>query len=117
APAARAAVAPDLAELLVLSGQWDAGAALIREALAELADRGGQPGEPSPAVVARLQAWWAGLSAYDPRLVGEFDRRLEEMRATAGGPDVPSPILAGLLAVILAWRGARGTGARALLGH
>src|SRR5215831_1925505 len=59
-PVARAAIAPDLAELLVLSGQWDAGAAVLREALAELADRGVQPGDPSHPTVARLQAWWEG---------------------------------------------------------
>src|SRR5215472_6971241 len=116
-PGARAAVAPDLAELLVLSGQWDAGAALIREALADLADRGGSSGEPSPAVVARLQAWWAGLSAYDPRLVGEFDQRLDEMRVTARGRDVASRMLAGLLAGVLAWRGEQGARVLALLDH
>jgi DNA-binding CsgD family transcriptional regulator len=116
-PAARAAVAPDLAELLVLSGQWDAGAALLREALAELADRGVPTGEPSPAAVARLQAWWAGLSAYDPRLVDEFDQRLDEMRATARGSDVPSRMLAGLLTGVLAWRGERGARVLALLDH
>jgi DNA-binding CsgD family transcriptional regulator len=116
-PVARAAVAPDLAELLVLSGQWDAGAAVLREALAELADRGVQPGDPSHATVARLQAWWAGLSAYDPRLVSEFDQRLDEMRASARGPDVPSRMLAGLLAGVLAWRGERGAGVLALVDH
>ena len=116
-PVARAAIAPDLAELLVLSGQWDAGAALIREALEELADRGVQPGEPSPAAVARLQAWWAGLAAYDPRLVDEFDRRLGEMRATARGSDVASRMLAGLLVGVLAWRGERGAGVLTLLDH
>jgi DNA-binding CsgD family transcriptional regulator len=103
--------------LLVLSGQWDASAALIREALAELADRGVQPGESTPAAVARLQAWWAGLSAYDPRLVGEFDQRLDEMRATARGPDVASRMLAGLLVGVLAWRGERGATVLALLDH
>ena len=38
-PVMRAAIVPDLAELLLLGGQWEAGTALIREALAELADR------------------------------------------------------------------------------
>jgi hypothetical protein len=90
-PAARAAVVPDLAELLLLAGQWDAGAALVGEALAELADRDVQPGEPSPAAVARLQAWWAGLSAYDPHLVGEFDHRLGELRAAVMPPSSPGP--------------------------
>ena len=35
----RAAVAPDLAELLLLAGQWEAGTAVLRDALAELAER------------------------------------------------------------------------------
>jgi DNA-binding CsgD family transcriptional regulator len=116
-PAERAAVAPDLAELLVLAGQWDAGTAVLREALAELADRGVQLGETSPAEAARLQAWWAGLSAYDPRLVDEFDRRLSELRTAARGPDVASRTLAGLLAGVLAWRGEPRAGLLALLDH
>src|SRR5215472_8338251 len=78
-PAVRAAIAPDLAELLLLAGQWDAGAAVIRAALAELPDRDAQLGEPAHAAVTRLQAWWVGLAAYDPDLVSEFDRRLGEL--------------------------------------
>jgi len=74
-------------------------------------------GESAPAAVARLQAWWVGLSAYDPSLVGEFDQRLGELRATARGPDVASRRLAGLLAGVLAWRGERGPGVAALLDH
>lgn len=112
-PAMRAAVAPDLAELLLLAGQWAAGTAFIREALAELADRD----VPSPAPVARLQSWWAGLSAYDPSLVGEFDHRLDELRAAAGGPDAASRMLAGLLAGVLAWRGEPEASVLALLEH
>src|SRR5262249_9736385 len=38
-PVARASVAPDLAELLLLAGQWDAGTAVVGEALAELTGR------------------------------------------------------------------------------
>ena len=116
-PAARAAVAPDLAELLLLAGQWEAGTAVVREALAELADRGVPPSVPSPAAVARLQSWWAGLSAYDPSLVGELDHRLGELRAAARGPDAASRMLAGLLVGVLAWRGERGDGVLALLDH
>jgi hypothetical protein len=116
-PVARAAVAPDLAELLLLAGQWEAGTAFVREALAELADCGMPSGEPSPAAVARLQSWWAGLSAYDPSLVGELDHRLGELRSAARGPDVASRMLAGLLAGVFAWRGERGAGVLALLDH
>ena len=116
-PAARAAVAPDLAELLLLAGQWEAGTAVVREALAELADRDVPSGEPSQAAVARLQSWWTGLSAYDPSLVSELDHRLGELRSAARGPDVASRMLAGLLAGVLAWRGERGAGVLALVDH
>ena len=116
-PAMRAAVAPDLAELLLLAGQWEAGTALVREALAELADRDVPADEPSPAATARLRSWWAGLSAYDPSLVDELDHRLAELRSAARGPDVASRRLAGLLAGVLAWRGERGPGVLALLDH
>jgi DNA-binding CsgD family transcriptional regulator len=116
-PAARAAVAPDLAELLLLAGQWEAGTGVVREALAELADRDVPSSEPSPAAVARLQYWWAGLSAYDPSLVGELDHGLGELRSAARGPDRASRMLAGLLAGVLAWRGERGTEVQALLDH
>ena len=116
-PVARAAVVPDLAELLILGGQWEAGTAVIREALAELADRGMPSGEPSRAAVPRLQSWWAGLSAYDPSLVGELDHRLGELRSAARGPDVASRMLAGLLAGVLTWRGERAAGVLTLLDH
>jgi DNA-binding CsgD family transcriptional regulator len=116
-PAVRAAVTPDLAELLLLAGQWEAGTTLVREALAELADRDVPSGEPATAAVARLQSWWAGLSAYDPSLVGELDQRLGELRSAARGPDVASRRLAGLLAGVLAWRGERGPEVLALLDH
>jgi DNA-binding CsgD family transcriptional regulator len=116
-PAVRAAVAPDLAELLLLAGQWDAGTAVVRSALAELTDRDMQLGEPAHAAVTRLQAWWAGLAAYDPHLVDEFDQRLGELRAVARGPDAASRMLAGLLVGVLAWRGEQGTGVLALLDH
>src|SRR6516164_9724002 len=116
-PVARAAIAPDLAELLLLAGQWEAGTAVLREALRELADRDVPSAEPFPAIVARLQSWWVGLSAYDPSLVGELDHRLGELRSAARGPDVASRMLAGLLAGVLAWRGERGAGVLALLDH
>jgi DNA-binding CsgD family transcriptional regulator len=117
-PAVRVAVAPDLAELLLLlAGQWDAGTAVVRSALAEMPDRGTRPGEPADAAATRLQAWWAALAAYDPHLVAEFDRSLDELRAAARGPDAASRMLAGLLAGVLAWRGERGAEVLALLDH
>lgn len=116
-PATRAAVAPDLAEVLVLAGQWEAGTAVLREALAEVSDRDVPSGGPSSAAVARLQSWWAGLSAYDPSLVDEFDHRLAELRAAARGPDAASRMLAALLAGVLAWRGEQEAGVLALFDH
>src|SRR5215510_3325900 len=116
-PAVRVAVAPDLAELLLLAGQWDAGAAVVRSALAEMTDSGTRPGEPARAAARRLQAWWAGLAAYDPHLVAEFDRSLGELRIAARGPDAESRMLAGLLAGVLAWRGEPGAEVLPLLDH
>jgi DNA-binding CsgD family transcriptional regulator len=116
-PAVRVAVAPDLAELLLLAGQWDGGTAVVRSALAELTDRDMQLGEPGHAAVTRLRAWWAGLAAYDPHLVAEFDHRLGELRTAARAPDAASRMLAGLLAGVLAWRGERGAEVLALLDH
>jgi len=116
-PAVRVAVAPDLAELLLLAGQWDAGTTVIRSALADLTDQGTQLAGPARPAVTRLQAWWAGLAAYDPHLVAEFDQRLGQLRAAARGPDAASRMLAGLLAGVLAWRGERGSEVEALLDH
>jgi DNA-binding CsgD family transcriptional regulator len=116
-PAVRAAAAPDLAELLLLAGQWDAGVEVLQGTLAELADREVPPGGPDRAAVARLQAWWAGLSAYDPRRVGEFDDHLAELRAAAREADGASRMLAGLLAAVLAWRGESAASVLPLLDH
>jgi len=116
-PALRAAVAPDLAELLLLAGQWDAGTAVVRSALVEMTGHEMRPGEPAHAAVTRLQAWWAGLAAYDPHLVAEFDQGLGELRAAAQGRDAASRMLAGLLAGVLVWRGERDAGVLDLVDH
>src|SRR5215470_13412028 len=52
-PVQRAAVAPDLAELLVLAGQWDAGAAFVQTALEEMADGDARLSERARAAVVR----------------------------------------------------------------
>lgn len=116
-PGLRAAVAPDLAELLLLAGQWDAGTAVVRSALAEMTDHDMRPDGPAHATATRLQAWWAGLAAYDPHLVAEFDDHLGELRAAARGRDAVSRLLAGLLAGVLAWRGERDAGVLDLVDH
>ena len=66
-PAMRAAVTPDLAELLLLAGQWEAGTALVREALAELADRDVPSGEPATAIIARLRVLVGGVVGLRPQ--------------------------------------------------
>ena len=103
-PVRRAAVAPDLAEQLVLTGQWDVGAAFIHSALEELAHYE-RPGEGAHAAVVRLQTWLVGLAAYDPRLVKEFDQRVGQMLATAREDQAEQRLLAAVLAGVLAWRG------------
>jgi DNA-binding CsgD family transcriptional regulator len=113
----RAAVAPDLAELLVLTGQWDAAAAFIRTALEELADGDAPQGEHTRAAVVRLQTWLAGLAAFDPRLVHEFDQRVGQLLATAREDPAEQRTLAAMLAGILGWRGEQAGTVLALLDH
>jgi ATP/maltotriose-dependent transcriptional regulator MalT len=113
----RAAVAPDLAELLVLTGQWDAAAAFIQTALEELAGDGAPQGKRARAAVVRLQTWLAGLAAYDPRLVAEFDQRVGQLLATAFEDPAEQRTLAAMLAGILAWRGEPAGTVLALLDH
>lgn len=116
-PVQRAAVALDLSELLVLAGQWDAGGAVVHAALEELGDRDAELGDSSREAVTRLQTWWVALAAFDPLLVGEFDRRLGEMLAAAREPRAGPRTLAGLLVGVLAWRGERAATVLALLDH
>jgi len=116
-PVQRAAVAPDLAELLVLTGQWDAGAAFIQAALEELADCDAQQDERARAAVVRLQTWLVGIAAFDPDLVSEFDRRVGRLLATAREDTAEQRTLAAALAGILAWRGEPAGAVLALLDH
>jgi len=116
-PMQRAAVAPDLAELLVLTGQWDVGAAFIRSALKELAAYDGQPGEAAHTAAVRLQTWLAGLAAYDPRLVGDFDQRVGQLLATAREDKAEQRMLAATLSGILGWRGEPARAVLPLLDH
>ena len=113
----RAAVAPGLAELLVLTGQWDAGAAFIQTALEELANGDAPQDEHARAAVVRLQTWLAGLAAFDPRLVDEFDQRVGQLLATAREDTAEQRTLAAALAGILAWRGEQAGTVLALLDH
>jgi DNA-binding CsgD family transcriptional regulator len=113
----RAAVAPDLAELLVLTGQWDAAAAFIQTALEGLAGGEAPQGKRARAAVVRLQTWLAGLAAFDPRLVDEFDQRVDQLLVTAREDPAEQRTLAAMLAGILAWRGEPAGTVLALLDH
>src|SRR5215471_8882800 len=113
----RALVAPDLAELLVLTGQWDPAAAFIRTALEELAGDDAPQGKRARAAVVRLESWLAGLAAFDPRLVDEFGRRVDRLLVTAREVPAEQRTLAAMLAGILAWRGEQAGTVLALLDH
>ena len=113
----RAAVAPDLVDLLVLTGQWDAGADFIQMALEELTGGDAPQGEHARAAATRLQTWLAGLAAFDPRLVEEFDQRVGQLLTTAREDTAEQRTLAALLAGILAWRGEKTGTVLALLDH
>ncbi len=96
-PLLRHTAALELATVLVLRGEWERPAALLRDALADLGDRG-------PELAVRLESLLAGIAISDPRLVDEFNRRLpvlEELAVSAGRPARP---LSLLLAAVTAWR-------------
>lgn len=96
-PLLRNTAALELATVLVLRGEWERPAALLRDALADLGDRG-------PELAVRLESLLAGLAISDPRLVAEFNRRLpslEQLAASAGSSARP---LSLLLAAVSAWR-------------
>jgi DNA-binding CsgD family transcriptional regulator len=116
-PVQRALIAHDLADLLILAGQWDAGAAAVQAAIAELATWDTQVRARARPIAVRLQTLWAGLAAYDPRLAGEFGQHLDELVAAARGHDAASRLLAALLAGVLATRCGEAGQARELLDH
>ncbi len=113
----RAVIAADLAELLVLAGNWEAGLAIVHTALDELAGYAEEPGDSLSSAIAHLQAWWARFAAYDPDLVGEFDHLLPQLLDTARGRAAGPRTLAGLLAGVLAWRGEPAATVLGLLDH
>jgi ATP/maltotriose-dependent transcriptional regulator MalT len=67
--------------------------------------------------VVRLQTWLAGLAAFDPRLVDEFDKRVGQLLTTAREDAAEQRTLAALLAGILAWRGEQAGTVLSLLDH
>ena len=94
----KAKVSEDLTALLVIAGAWEPAIALVQGALIEL-------GDDEPDAAARLEAWRAGATAFDPRFVAQFDQRsayLDELAMRGGAAARP---LAVLLAGVAGWRG------------
>jgi DNA-binding CsgD family transcriptional regulator len=112
-PTRRAEVAADLAQMLLLDGQWAAGAAVVQAALGDVSadDRG------HDAAGSRLSAWWAGFAGYDPLRVTRLDSALEHLLTAAGGEGAGSRLLAGVLADKLILRAEQIERARDLLDH
>jgi DNA-binding CsgD family transcriptional regulator len=109
-PVLRNQAAFELAGLLAMSGEWEAPIAMAEEAVADLRGR-------APGLSERLERLLAGCSAYDPRLVGEFDRRLPKLRELARHDSQPARAIALLLANIEVLRHGRGPGDAARLGR
>ncbi|HXX49264.1 MAG TPA: AAA family ATPase, partial [Myxococcota bacterium] len=99
----RLAIACELSELLAYAGQWEGMAAMIAQARAELKAR--EASEATRATAMRMETLWASYAAYDPRVVAEFDARLERLLASTDERDAATRALAALLAGVLAWRG------------
>ena len=80
-PAVSARIADELFGLLLYAGQWDAALELLDSTLSELGDR-------DPAGAIRLETKRAGMAAYDPRLVDQFERDHARLHALAVGGGV-----------------------------
>lgn len=112
-PRERASIALDVAELEAIGGRWESAASTVNQALAELAACR-RRGRHAREVAGRLESLWAGLAAYDPLLVGEFDRRTEGWLARVDAQEMPASLVA-LLAAVRVWRGEQVDGAQELL--
>ena len=68
-PAARARIFVDLAEIMLMAGEWQAGIDAIESGLAEL-------GESEDPLALRLLGMGFGASSYDPQRVHRLDAQL-----------------------------------------
>jgi len=109
-PVLRNQAAFELAGLLAMAGEWEAPIAIAEEAVANLQRR-------APDLSERLERLLAGCSAYDPRLVAEFDRRLPVLRELARHNSQPARAIALLLANIDVLRNGQGPGDASRLGR
>lgn len=97
-PVLRNRAALELAWAVTMRGEWDSALALAETALADLGGR-------APELTIRLERFRAGSAVYDRRIVGEFDRRLPELRELVARAGDPARSLALLLAAAAAFRG------------
>jgi DNA-binding CsgD family transcriptional regulator len=97
-PGLRVRVSVALAEILINVGRWDAGKAVINAALEESWDH-------DPVLAVEVAAVQAGAMAYDPSLIGEFDRERTHFERLAAGDGWAAHALAALLAAVSASRG------------
>jgi DNA-binding CsgD family transcriptional regulator len=97
-PVTRATAAIELAEVLVFSGDW-------KQPLALLDSAAGDARERAPELALRAEAFRTTAIGYDPRLVGEFERRLPAMRELALSGGAAARPLSMMLAGVGAHRG------------
>lgn len=96
----RARISVALTEILVNAGRWRDGRDVMAAAFDELGD-----GQPEAEV--EVAAFWAVVTLFDSRLVGEFDRHRERFEALSAGDSWPAHALSALLASAAAIRGDR----------
>jgi tetratricopeptide (TPR) repeat protein len=98
-PIGRATALVEQCDLLTYAGHWKRARAVLEEGLAELDGR-------APHVALHAHIMGALLSAYDPRMVADFDRRLPELLEIVRRGDAGTAPLAQALAGVLSNRGA-----------
>jgi DNA-binding CsgD family transcriptional regulator len=97
----RARIYTALTEILVTTGQWEAGRKRTDAAFAELGEH------EDPDVALEVVAMWAIATMSDSRSVEEFDRRRTSLNAAAAGANWPARALSATLAMEAALRGDR----------
>lgn len=97
-PALRARITVTLAEILAMTGQWEAAARMV-DLAEDTAPRAGPEHEIEAAAIKSV------LTAYDPERIDEFERERPRFRRLAEGDGWAAHALAALLACAAALRG------------
>jgi DNA-binding CsgD family transcriptional regulator len=97
-PVLGARAALELATALGLTGQWDEGHRIVEDSLERL-------GDLDEGLRVRLESLRAAISAGDPRIVADFNRRLPMLHALVSDNPGSARALAMLLGSVAAWRG------------